>query len=497
VKLQVKDLDISTGGIMVVVIHRDDAARLDLHHSDRITIKKGRKETVAVVNISESEKAVAPGEIGLFEEVLSKVNAKQNDNVSINLAEKPLTLTYIKKKLAGEELSDKEIDEIVQDVVKNRLTDIELTYFVAGTYTTDMNLKERVALTKSMMNTGGILKLRKYPVVDKHCIGGVAGNRTTMVLVPLLIAAGLTVPKTSSRAITSPAGTADVMEVLTEVSMDIKKMKKVVNKVGGCMVWGGAVDLAPADDVIINVERPISLDPEAQLLASIMAKKGSVSATHVLIDIPVGKDAKIESRNDALHLKKEFEKIAKELKMKVEVMVTDGSEPIGNGIGPALEARDALWILENDVRAPQDLKNKALRMASVVLEMTGKAKKGEGIKLAVDLLKTGRAYEKMVEIIVEQGAKILDPHEVKIGKYKFEYIAARSGTVKHINNKAISKVARIAGCPNDTGAGIYLMKHKGDKVKKGEVLFELYAENRAKLEFAKKVLFQIDGFTIG
>lgn len=490
-------MDVATGGPLVAVLNQKDANILDLHLSDRIRIKKGKKQAIAVVDFAESSKAVPRGKIGLFEEVLHKLNVKNNDKVKISLEEKPMSLAYIKKKLNGKELNYREIKSIIDDTVSNLVTQVELTYYVAGNYVNGMSLKETVALTKAMIYTGDMLKLKKKHVIDKHCIGGVCGNRTTPIVVPILIAAGLTVPKTSSRSITSPSGTADTMEVLTNVSLSMKQIKKVVNKIGGCMVWGGAVDLAPADDTIINVEHPLSIDAEGQLLASIMAKKGSVSATHVIIDIPVGKDSKMGSRKKAHRLKRGFEKIAKELNMKVKVIITDGSQPVGNGMGPALEAIDIIKVLKNKPDAPQDLRRKSLNMAGIVLEMTGKVKKGHGHRMAEDLVDSGMAYKKFMQIVKAQGAKITNERKIKPGKFKFTVKSKRNGKVRHISNKAMAKIARVAGSPNDNGAGIYLYKKRGDKVKKGEKLFTIYAHNKQKLKFALDFLKKIDGFVVG
>src|SRR5579863_5627142 len=129
-----------------------------------------------------------------------------------------------------------------------------------------------------MAQAGTQLKWDRPIVVDKHCIGGIPGNRTTMIVVPIVAALGLTFPKTSSRAITSPAGTADTMGMLADVSLSSDRIYEVIRKTGGCIVWGGALELAPADDVLIAVERPMELDTEAQMVASILAKKKTVSA---------------------------------------------------------------------------------------------------------------------------------------------------------------------------------------------------------------------------
>ncbi|MBN2112300.1 AMP phosphorylase, partial [Candidatus Woesearchaeota archaeon] len=494
--LKVKDMDISTGGALVVYLNIKDAEKLDLHPSDRIKVFKGKKMETAIVDIAESAKAVPPGSIGLCEEVLGSINAKSGQAVKIMLAGKPLSIDFIKKKLDGFRLSKSEIEQIVWDIVHNKLTSVELTYFVAAGYSRHMTMKETADLTKAMASQGEQLALGRYPVMDKHSVGGVAGNRTTPVLVPIVAAAGLTIPKTSSRSITSPAGTADTMEVLTNVILTMDKMRKVVLKTNGCMVWGGALNLAPADDMIIKVERPLMIDAKSQLLASVMAKKASVSATHVLVDIPFGWGSKVESTQKAMILKRDFECIAKELKMKVKVLMTDGRQPIGNGIGPALEAKDLLYLLKNDERAPKDLRKKGLMLAGNLLEMGGKAKEGKGIKLASEILESGDAYRKMVEIIKMQGMKCIDPEKIEVGKYTYDYKSPKSGKVCHISSEALSKIARIAGAPADQGAGLYLYHHVCDKVKKGEKLFTIYAHNKEELGFAVKTLGKIDGFVI-
>lgn len=484
-KLEVKDMDISSGGALIAVLNEKDAKKMDLHERDRVKIIKGSKVETVLLNISESKKSVGQGKIGLYEEVLDSLKLKGGNIVEIVPARKPLSIDYIKKKLDGFRLTKTEIDQIVWDIVHNKLSAVELAYFVAACYSNELDLRETTLLTKAMTSYGEILKLNMYPIMDKHCVGGIAGNRTTMVIVPILAAAGVTIPKTSSRSITSPAGTADTMEVLANVSFSIKRMKRIVEKTNGCIVWGGALNLAPADDKIIRVERPLAVDAKSQLLASVMAKKASVSSTHVLVDIPTGKGSKLPNRKKALRLKKDFEDLAKRIGIKVKVIITKGNEPIGNGIGPALEARDVLWVLRNDKKGPLDLKRKSLMMAGIMLEMAGKASKGNGLKLAKEILESGKAYKKMVEIIKMQGKKITDPSKIVLGKVRYDVKARRNGIVREISNGAVSKIARVAGAPDFKGAGIYLYKHVGDKVKKGDKLFTVYCHDKGKLEFVR------------
>ncbi|MDP7141645.1 MAG: AMP phosphorylase [Candidatus Woesearchaeota archaeon] len=487
-KFKVKAMDITTGNTLVAILNSKDAAKFDLHVLDRIKIRKNRKNIEAVLDIGKSLKAIPSGSIGLFEETLEALNAKQGDIINICLAKKPLSLQYIRKKLDGGTLSKKEIEEIINDIVNNRLSSIELTYFVSACYTHALDTKETIMLVKAMVNCGSTLKLNKYPIIDKHCIGGVPGNRTTMIIVPIIAAAGLTIPKTSSRSITSPSGTADTMEVLTNVCLNLNQMKRVVNKTNGCIVWGGSLNLAPADDKIIKVERPLEINAESQFLASIMAKKMSVSSTHILIDIPVGKSAKLEGMKLAKNLKKDFIRLAKKLKRKIKVMITDGSQPIGNGIGPALEARDVLYVLQGDYRQPNDLRKKSIEMAGKILEMGKKAKPGQGKKKALEILESGQAYKKMKEIIKAQGGGITDSENIKLGRYAYDVTSKKSGRIKYIDNKIITRIARVAGAPKDKKAGIYLYNHIGDRVKKGDKLFTVYSDGKEQLKFAKEVV---------
>ena len=365
-KLKVKDLDLSTGGPLVAVLNDEDARKLGLYASDRIVIKKGKREISVLVNIAENHGKVRTGCIGIFEEVMKELKLKNNNLVSIYVDNKPESLQYVKMKLDGKELNKEEMERIVSDVVGNKLSEVEIGFFVSGCYKYDLTINEVNHLTRAIVGNSKTIKF-KGKVVDKHSTGGIPGNRTTMIVIPIVAAAGLTIPKTSSRAITSPSGTADVMEVLAPVNLARGEIINVVKKTNGCMVWGGALDLASADDKIIKIERTLSLDPEGMLLSSIMAKKKAVGADYVLIDIPVGKEAKIKTKKDAKRLKKKFIKLGKKLNIKVKVMISNGEQPVGNGIGPALEARDVMGVLAGD--GPLDLKEKGIKMAGIILSM--------------------------------------------------------------------------------------------------------------------------------
>jgi AMP phosphorylase len=483
-KLKVRKLDIESGGLMVVLLNKLDAADMGIHSSDRVVITD-KKTFSAIVDITQT--VVKKGEIGMF----TGVDIKEGTEVLVQAAERPASIDYIKKRLLGQTLTRDEIGQIIKDIVDNKLDSIELAYFVSSAYVTSLSDDETVSLAKAIVDNGEQISFERHPIVDKHCIGGVPGNRTTMVVVPILAAAGLTVPKTSSRAITSPAGTADTMQVMANVEFDIEELKRIVMKAGACMVWGGAVGLAPADDRIIRVRYPLRLDPEAFLVASILAKKRSVGAEIVLIDIPVGPGAKVKEMGDAKKLAHRFIEIGRRLGMEVECAITPGESPIGKGIGPALEARDVLEVLSG--KGPVDLMEKSLSLAGVGLELAKKVPRGSGYEMAQKLIKSGKAIDKMREIIKEQGG---DPKikvtDLPIGTKTFEFKAKERGKIVGFYNNAIAIIARTAGAPKDAGAGMVLHKNIGDLVKKDETIFTIYAESEYKLDDAIKSAERLD-----
>lgn len=495
-KLKPTKIEIKSGNIWIAILNEDTAQKLDLHPGDRIDLTvgtgKNKQEVKAILDISEDH--IKNDQIGLFAETWKKLGVKKGDIVHVNRTSKPTSVLYIREKLLGKKLNEQKIDEIIKDVVAEDLSSVEMAYFVSGAMIHGLDDRETVFLTKSIVKYGSKLNFGKGKIVlDKHCIGGVPGNRTTMVIIPICTSLGLTMPKTSSRAITSPAGTADTMETLCNVSIPAEKLMEIAKKVGGFIAWGGGVDLAAADDKMIKVRHPLSLDPQGMLLASIMAKKFSAGSNHVLIDIPIGEQVKIKDAKHATELKTRFEKIGKMLGMKVKVILTDGEEPIGRGIGPALEAIDVMTTLRGDSGASKDLREKAVEMAGILLEMCGKAKKGQGAKLAQQQLDSGAAYEQMVKIIEAQGKKTLNP---KVGHLKKTILADKNGKVSYVNNKMIATIARMAGAPKSPGAGLWLEKKLGDKVKKGDVLFTIYSDSPETMKIALKFAIQDNPYLI-
>ncbi len=494
-KFKLKKLALTTGGIYIVVLHESSAKKLRLRTGDRVSLRQkySSQKIIAILDTTSDESFIKKNQVGIFKE-LHRYFQKNTGLIYIQPKSKPSAVFAIQKKLHNKRLSKDEMYDIVMSITKNELTDIEMTYFVSACFANELSESEIVHLTNAMIESGETIQFPHKIVVDKHCIGGVAANRTTTLVVPILAAAGYCMPKTSSRSITSPAGTSDTMEVLTNVSLSAKQIKDVVKKTNGCLVWGGGLDLAPADDKIIRVEHPLSLDPQGQLVASILAKKKTVGATHVLIDIPVGKGAKIEKMQKAKKLQHLFVRIGKKLGMDVLAIITDGSQPIGNGIGPALEARDILWTLENSPKGSLQLKEKAINLSAQLINFITKKKDGQ--KIATEIFESQKAYDKFQKILVAQGAKIVDAKNISVGRYTHTVLSQSSGKVKHIDNVEISRIAKLLGAPFDTGAGVYLHVHKNDIVQKNQSLCTLYAQNKNKLLHVKEFVQKQNGFIV-
>ncbi len=481
-------------GRPVAILPYDVAKWLNVHVSERIRIKK-YKQKESIIAVVDVEKGINNDEIILSEEIIRELKLNAGDIVEVSLAPRPACITSIVKKLDGGRLSYKEIYGIMESIVKNELTEAEIAYFVSATYTRGMNMAETISLIKAMVDVGKRINFNNLLVIDKHCIGGIAGNRTTPIVVSIIAAIikqfklNAVMPKTSSRAITSAAGTADVIETLAKVEFDIDEIKQIVKKTKACLVWGGSLGLSPADDKIIQVERLLGLDPESQLLASIMSKKLAVNAKYVLIDIPAGKYAKV-SFAEAKKLAEKFNTIAKKFNIKLKAVITNGEQPIGNGIGPALEMRDVLKVLKQKPDLPIDLQNKAVMLATEIAKLLG-IKNAE--KTALKMLKSGKAFEAFKAIIKAQQGKI---EELTVGKFCHAIKAEKQGKVKAIDNKKINYIARMAGCPADKFAGIFLHKHVNDVVNRNEVIAEIFAESKEKLEYAKKIWYATKPFII-
>ena len=438
------------------------------------------REIVGVLNFCRGS-LLEPNEIGLSDEAFHDLGLPENAAVNASLAVAPASVDLVRTKLAGGRLDRGDLKAILADVAARRYSRVELAMFVFACSLKRLDLAELVDYTRAMIETGEQLTFGPGPVLDKHCIGGIPGNRTTMIVVPILAALGLTVPKTSSRAITSPAGTADTMGVLADVSLSTKRILEVTKKVGACIAWGGALDLAPADDVLITVERPMELDTEAQMVASILAKKKSVGATHALIDIPVGRSAKVRTYAAADELAALFRAVAAQIDLRIEVCLTEARAPVGRGIGPLLEALDVLAVLRCERDAPQDLREKSLYIASRLLEMRGAVPSGTGYREARTVLDSGAALKKFNDIVSAQGARELPA----AAHFRHVIPSHADGRIREIDCWEIARVAKRAGAPANVAAGVRLLRTVGDVVAKDDPLFEIHSSSETQLDEAR------------
>jgi thymidine phosphorylase len=484
---RLKHLCIDTMREHIVLVHEDAvrAGELGFNPLDRVRVvgtdpaTGATRELTGTLNFCR-DALIAADEIGLSDVAYRDLALPEGTTVRATIAPAPRSVDLVRRKLRGSRLDRAGFDAILADVVAHRYSRVELAMFVLACALRTLDTAEIIDFTRAMIARGTSLDFGKGPIADKHCIGGVPGNRTTMIVVPILASLGVTVPKTSSRAITSPAGTADTMAMLAEVALSPRDLRRVVRETGACIAWGGALDLAPADDILITVERPMEIDTEPQMVASILAKKKTAGATHVLIDLPVGPTAKVRDRTAAERLAALFRTVAAAIDLSVEMVITEARGPIGRGIGPRLEALDVLAVLRREPSAPEDLREKSLFLAARLLEMVGTAPAAGGYHAAQQALDSGAAARAFERIVAAQGAHEL-PAEAR---HRTTIAAGADGRIREIDCWEIARVAKRAGAPANVAAGVRLLRNVGDVVAQGDPLFEIHAQSAVQLEFA-------------
>jgi len=482
--LRVRRLGIDTFQEPVVMLRSDShVCRAEGFESQsRVEIRHGERRLIATLNVVRSGGAMtlAKGEAGLSEEAWRELDVAEGDHVTISHPAPVESFAQVRAKIFGHPYSSTALAAIIGDIVGGRYSHAEMAAFVTACAGNHLDLRETVALTRAMIDAGTCLRWASAPVMDKHCVGGLPGNRTTLIVVPIVAALGVTIPKTSSRAITSPAGTADTMETLAPVNLDIAAMRRVVESEGGCIVWGGAMNLSPADDMLIRVEQPLDLDGEAQLVASVISKKVAAGSTHALIDVPTGATAKVRTPQAAAKLSARLIEVGQAFGLEVDVVLTDGSQPVGCGIGPALEARDVLAVLRGDTNAPADLRERSLLLAGRLLELAGRAPRGDGLALARSALEDGRAWRKFQAIATAQGGL----HEPRVARLRHIIAATTGGVVRAIDNRRLARIAKLAGAPHAPESGVDLHVHVGTHLERGQPMYTVHADSAGELEYA-------------
>jgi thymidine phosphorylase len=399
---------------------------------------------------------------------------------------------FLYQKIGGSALSRDSYAQLLPAIIRGGfpLADVQ-TFLVACTL--HLTHDEIVGLAHARTLLYPRLAWPQAMVVDKHSMGGIPGSRVTMVVIPIVAAHGLLIPKTSSRAITSAAGTADAMEVLARVDLNFDEVQACVLSTNGCIAWNGKLNHSVLDDAINPIVRPFGLDTRNWSVASILSKKFTAGATHVVIDIPYAGSGKVKTLEEASELARLFESVGSAMGLVVKAFPTDGSGPIGCGIGPALEARDVMLVLDNHPQAPADLLAKSLFFAAHILALDPAVGSFEnGHRLATELLQSGAARRRMDAIVTQQG---LVPADLQTTQH-VEVRAAQSGLVRAIDGGIISGIARQAGAPGLKLAGVDLKKSVGDKVHKGELLYLIQGTNMAQLQLASQLAEQNHGYAL-
>lgn len=446
----------------------------------RVRIDLRGRSIIAELNVVTKGAWLPSDHAALSMSAWTALAAREGERGRFSHPEPAPSASQIRAKAYGARLTATDFTAIVQDTLAHRLSDLELAAFLTACTGDRLDEVETVALTRAMLEAGDRLDWGRARVLDKHCVGGLPGNRTSPIVVAIVAAAGEIVPKTSSRAITSPAGTADTMEVMTPVDLDEMAIRKVVEAEGGCVVWGGALNLSPADDHFIRIERPLDLDSTGQLVASILSKKAAVGSNHVLIDMPVGPTAKVRSHVAAAALGDRLVAVGRHFDLNVVLHVSDGSGPVGYGIGPALEAADVLSVLRREARAPQDLRARALDLAGGLLDIAA-GTTGAGRGVAEAILESGAAEAKFMAICDRQGGF----HEPKEAPDRAEVLAPHGGTLRAIDNRLIARIAKLAGAPRQKCAGVRLHVRPGETLAPGQPMFTIHASTKGELAYSR------------
>ncbi len=481
-RLRARRLGIETQQEAIILMRRDcPVCRSEGFSAHaRVRVSHGDRSVIATLFQVTSD-LLQENEVALSESAWRRLCLSNGDPLQVSHPAPVRSMSPVRGKIYGQRFRSEDLGEIVADIAAGRYSDIDLSAFITACSAQELDHDETVALTGAMVDVGDRLQWAVQPVADKHSVGGLPGNRTTPIVVAVVAACGVTIPKTSSRAITSPSGTADAMETLAPVALDLAAMRRVVEAEGGCVVWGGAVQLSPVDDMLIRVERALDIDSEGQLIASVLSKKIAAGATHLVIDMPVGPTAKVRGSAAAAVLSQSLSDVAGVFGLRARIIQGDGRQPVGRCIGPALEAQDVLRVLRNDADAPDDLRQRALELAGALLELAGRADEGAAVAMARSVLADGRAWRKFQAICEAQGGM----REPPAAPQTKPVLARQSGTVTAIDNRRIARIAKLAGAPEDKAAGMELHVRLGDTIAAGEPLYTIHSESLGELTYAE------------
>jgi thymidine phosphorylase len=446
------------------------------------------------VQVMDLPELLEPDEVALSSEAFAELGLPEGAEVTIRRTPTPESRAALTHKIQGGRLSEEQYHTLIRDIIECRYPDGEVAAFLVAA-TQRLSDEEVVSLARVRTRFAERITWPERIIVDKHSMGGIPGSRITLIVVPIVAAHGaFLMPKTSSRAITSAAGTADAMEALAQVDLNPVELRRCVESARACIAWNGRLNHSVVDDVMNAITRPLGIDSTRWSVASILSKKLTAGSTHVIVDLPYGPRAKLKSEAEAVELAQLFETVGRGLGLVVQACPTDGSRPVGRGIGPALEARDVKWVLDTDPEAPADLVEKALFFASRILAWDPAIGSVEaGRRRAEELLRSGAARAAFEWIIDAQGRRI---PPVAPGLLVHTVHAEEAGVIAEIDGWAVAGIARRAGAPFDKAAGIDLRRHVGDSVSRGDPLFAIHASASSDLEEARTLAAQASCYLI-
>ena len=482
--LKTKHIDIDTDDGFKVVVNDTTALKYSLKNKDVVYFYFNDQEIY--VEVITTEKLLNDDEIGLCQGIREVYDIPENQMLKIYIAEESLGLKAIHKKLLGKRLSYEDCLNIMNDLVINKINEVETAFFIGiGFQKNAFSIQELCDLCKAQAAVGDCLKFDGI-VADKHSAGGLSGNRTTPIVVAIVSSFGIKIPKTSSRAITSIAGTADTLETIMNVSFSTSEIYKLMEKNNACMIWGGALNLSPTDDIFINITKDLGIEPSYKLITSILSKKIATGVNRLVIDIPVNKTAKVKNLKEAIKIKKIFEKVSKKLNIKTKVVISKTDGIIGKGVGPTLEIIDVLKVLQQKEDRPKDLEEKAIKLAGTLLNLCGIK---DGLKQARESLEKGKALLQFRNILEAQNGDFnIDAQDIPLAKYSYEFKLNKRGIIPDYNNDDIVGLCKILGAPQNKKAGVYLNKKTGESYTPTDTIFTIYSDNENRINVCKDII---------
>ena len=409
-------------------------------------------------------------------------------------------VNLIQKKRDGKPLEKAEIEFLVSGYTKNKIPDYQFSAFLMAAFLKGMNKKETSYLTDVMLHSGKVVNLNSIPGVkiDKHSTGGV-GDKTSLIIAPIVASLGIKVPMISGRGLGHTGGTLDKLESIPgfRTGLNLNEYKSVLRKCGAVLI-GQTKEIAPADKIIYSLRDVTGTVESIPLITgSIMSKKLAEGIDGLVLDVKAGSGAFMRKTKDAENLADSLISTAKSFDKKVIAFITDMNQPLGNYIGNWFEVYESIKVLKGEVK--NDLYELCLNLVGAMIYLGEKSKSiNEGKKLAEEQIKNSEAFSKFIEIAKLQGGKvdyINHPEKYPESKFVKKLTADKSGFVKKIDNFQVGTASLELGAGRkklgdkiDPKAGIVFKIKIGDKLKKGDDIAELHSDNKLKNDLAARML---------